>query len=114
MRPIGIVPTIMGVACLMACSQPTGQPVPMAQPGDEQLSCSEINAQMKSNLAASPDDSYRRGSIVAGALTGGVIGAVIAANTADQTDVGQVEARSLADRNERLAFLARSKGCSEP
>jgi hypothetical protein len=45
---------------------------------------------------------------------GVLLGGVTAAETADQTDVGKVRARSLVDRNERLTFLARSKGCGGP
>lgn len=108
----------------MGCSahEPAGSPVSITQLGDEQLTCSEISTQMKANLGDTPDDSYRShrtiteavNGVFTGGPAGGVLGAVIAANTADQTDVNAVNAKSLSDRNQRLAFLARSKGCANP
>ena len=107
------------VLSLAACaSEPPGSPVHMMQPGDEQLSCAEINTQIKANVTASVSllelhKSIETGQIVGGFLNAGLIGALLAAKMSDWNNVQQVEARALIDRNERLTYLARSKGCIE-
>jgi hypothetical protein len=91
----------------------------MTQVGDDQLSCPMVIEQIKANQSAAAE-FLRRNKLVEGENTakvvvGGLlapIGLLLAAS-ADMSNEDQVKARSLIDRNERLVFLAKSKGCTE-
>jgi hypothetical protein len=105
--------------CLVACASRTATPVAISQPGDDQLTCPQIAEQRRTNQAAA-DELLRRDRQVEGENAAKValsvvplVGLVTAANI-DLSNVEQVKARSLVDRNDRLSALSRSKGCSEP
>ncbi|MBI3678767.1 MAG: hypothetical protein HY243_19330 [Proteobacteria bacterium] len=91
--------------------------IAMAQPGDEDLSCTVLKQQIADNRDAEAkfrhkDKEVENGNVaknVASVIP--VAGLVIVAST-DLSNEEQVKARSLADRNERLENLAKQKGCT--
>lgn len=89
----------------------------MVQPGDEALSCSDLNKQIADNAAAVAAFQHQDKDVENGNIARGVgsaipyVGIVVAAST-DLSNEEQVKARALADRNERLANLAKQKGCT--
>ena len=85
-------------------------PVAITQANDDQMSCAEIAEEIKANVVA--ESQYvRKDKQVE---SSNVVGAIVFPGLIDLSNAEQVKARSLVDRNERLAFLAKSKGCSEP
>lgn len=90
----------------------------MAQPGDEDLSCTELNRQIAANRDAAEkylhkDRQVENGNTaktVGSAIPG--LGILLAASI-DLSNEEQVKARALVDRDERLTFLAKRRGCIE-
>lgn len=119
-RPRGGWTFVAGAICLIGCAARNVTPVPMARAGDDQLSCPALIEQIKANRSAA-DEFLRRDKRVgqenvAKVVAGGIfvpMGLLLVAS-ADLSSEDQVKARSIADRNERLIFLAKSKGCAEP
>jgi hypothetical protein len=106
--------------CLVGCAAREVTPVAMAQPGDDQLDCPALIEQIKANRAAADeflasDKRVAEGNVaktVAGTIFA-PIGVLLAAASIDLSNEEQVKARSIADRNERLIYLAKAKGCAE-
>jgi hypothetical protein len=113
---------IVGAAALamslVACDQARkAEPVHMMQPKDEQLNCSDIKDEQQKNLKAVDGLLKRhadivRGRYVAGFINFGLIG-LLQGMMPDMSNTEKVEGRALIDRNERLDYLAQSKGCGE-
>jgi hypothetical protein len=110
---------ILAPACallLCACAAREVTPVAMAQPGDDALSCEAIHQQIADNSLAEAkyikkDKAVADANVakqVAGVIP--IAGIAISAST-DLSNVEQIQARALADRNERLTQLAKQKGC---
>lgn len=98
-------------AVLAACAAREVTPVAMAQPGDEQLSCAGLNSQLAANTQdintlLKQDKAVERSNIVAGVLPLPML--------MDLSNEEQVKARALLDRNERLGYLVKTKGCTAP
>ena len=108
-------------AWLVACAAPRQvthvTPVSMTQPGDEDLGCSALIQQMKSNRAAADEflEDHQKVQTANSAkmLAGVLFSPLIPILTADLSDKDKIMGRSLYDRNERLIFLARKKDCKE-
>ena len=112
---VRVLPAITLALCLAACAAPARQvtPIAMSQPGDEQLTCADLNDKIKANAAAATgmlrkDEQVKTGNVVK--LVFGIVGVSLM----DWSDEEKVKARSMIDRNERLTELHRAKGCSEP
>jgi hypothetical protein len=111
--------TIAAALCLSDCAAQNVTPVSMTQAGDDQLTCPALFDQIKANRAEAEeflrkDRQVEQGNIaknVAGSLLA-PIGLLLAATT-DLSNADQVKARAIADRNEQLIYLAKSKGCKE-
>lgn len=107
------------VLLLLAGCQTTRQanPTPIAHPGDDQLSCSQIAAFQTENRRT----AARLAKLDEGVAAGNAI-AVAASRTwlwpavfgVDLSDVEEIEARALRDRNRRLDEIARAKNCPPP
>lgn len=103
---------------LCGCAAREVTPIAMSQPGDDTLTCDQLSAQVAANSTS--EASYRKqdkdvenGNIAKG--IGGAtpfVGPIIAGST-DLSNEEQVKARSLADRNEQLKYLAKQKGCTK-
>ena len=95
---------------LCGCAAREVHPVALSQVGDEQLSCQQIHLQIEENRAAiAPllrQQKLTNGSNVAMAIVGLPLAAA-----ADFSEHDQIKARSMADRNEKLNYLAKNKGC---
>jgi len=116
--------TILKVACialavcLSGCATREYTTVAMAQPGDDALTCGEIQKQMADNEAVEAQHRKADKDVEAGNIAKGVgsaipyAGILIAAST-DLSNEEQAKARALADRNERLAALAKQKNCPQ-
>jgi len=109
------------LACALVLCGCAARPVisiSMSQPGDDALTCDQLSAQIAANDAS--EASYRKqdkdvenGNIAKGIGSAApFVGPIIAAST-DLSNEEQVKARSLADRNEQLKFLAKQKGCTK-
>ena len=117
----GALPAIVGSFCLASCAARPVTPVAMSQPGDDQLSCPALMEQIKANQSAATEflrskegvDQANTAKAVTGVVLFGPIGLLVM-NSADYSSEEQVKARSLEDRNERLTFLTKNKGCAEP
>lgn len=107
---------IAGAACLCGCAAKPVTPIAMSQPGDDALDCAAIAQQIATNRTKEEefvrkDKKVEQQNVakgVAGVIPG--VGLLIESST-DLSNTEQVKARSLADRNERLAYLAKQKGC---
>jgi hypothetical protein len=105
------------VLCLSACAARPVSEIAISQPGDDQLSCDAIKQQMADNSAQEAtyvrkDKDVENGNTAkAVASATPFVGPLIALST-DLSNAEQVKARALADRNERLAYLAKQKGCT--
>jgi hypothetical protein len=90
----------------------------MAQPGDESLGCPELNHQITDNRAAAEKFLIKDKHVEDGNTAKGVASALpwvglLAIASTDLSNEEQVKARALVDRDERLTFLAKKKGCNE-
>jgi hypothetical protein len=109
------------VACavvLCGCAAKPVTPVQMAQPGDEQLSCAELNQQIQVNEAAAKDFLKKDKQVENGNAAKTVMSAtpfigILSAMAVDLSNVEQIKARAILDRNERLTYLKKQKGCSQ-
>ena len=105
-------------ALLWGCAAKTVTPVSMVQPGDDQLTCAELDKQIADNLKAAEDfmrkDKQTENANVAKNV-GGVIpglGLLLIAST-DLSNEEQIKGRAILDRNERLTYLSKQKGCTK-
>ena len=99
---------LAAVLGLGACAAREVTPVAMSQPGDEQLGCAELNRQLAANEQdvrelLKQDKAVERTNIVAGVLPLPML--------MDFSNEEQVKARALLDRNEKLNYLVKTKGC---
>lgn len=89
----------------------------MVQPGDNALSCTALAQQIADNQKSEGDYLHQDKQVENGNVAKGVgsalpfVGPLVAAST-DLSNEEQVKARALSDRNERLAYLAKQKGCN--
>jgi hypothetical protein len=102
--------------CLCGCAAKQFRAMPITAAGDEQLSCSELQQQMDINAAAEAQLIHKDKQVEAGNTAKTIASATpfvgpLIAGTMDLSNEEQVKARALADRNERLAYLAKQKGC---
>ena len=102
------LPLLAAMCCLGACAAREVTPVAMSQAGDEQLSCAELDKQRAANVQdidelLKQDKAVERTNVVAGVLPLPML--------MDFSNEEQVKARALLDRNERLNYLIKSKGC---
>ncbi len=90
----------------------------MAQPGDESLSCPELQRQIVENRAEA-QKYFRKDKDVENGNTAKTVGSaipglgILLAASIDLSNVEQIKARAMVDRDERLTFLARQKNCTE-
>ena len=104
---------------LGGCAARTATPVAISRDGDDRLSCTGIATELTENRAAESASRQRDKEVEQGNVARNVAsifvpgGAFAGAASTDLSNAEQVHARSLADRNERLVNLARTKGCSE-
>lgn len=117
-RALEKIVTAAAALCLAACAAPAVHPVSMSQSGDEQLSCPEIRQQLDANRRAADEllhkdrntERENGAKVVASAVP--IVG-LFAAASIDFSNQEQIKARALIDRNEKLNYLSRTKGCSE-
>jgi hypothetical protein len=112
---------IASAVWLTGCAARDVTPVAMTQVGDDQLGCPALIEQLKANRLAADKFLREDKAVEAGNVAKGVTGAIFAPiglllilATTDLSNEEQIKARSLADRNEQLIFLARSKDCAAP
>lgn len=102
---------------LSGCAAREFSSVAMSQPGDDALTCAQLNQQIADNGAAKisserADRQVENANIAKGVASAiPYVGIAIAGST-DLSNEEQVKARALADRNEQLHYLAKQKGCS--
>jgi len=90
----------------------------MAQAGDESLDCAAISQQLAENDKAieafvKKDKQVENGNVAKGVGSAVPYVGILIAMSADLSNVEQVRARSLIDRNEELNYLAKKKGCTK-
>ena len=94
---------------VIACGHRPSNPTPISQPGDNQLSCTELAQQMADNhqkalILAGKDEDLESQNVAAFLLFTPAI---------DLSNTEQIEYRALEDRNKNLARLREQKGCPE-
>jgi hypothetical protein len=100
-----------------ACAATPAHPVAMTQEGDDQLSCPQIDYELHANAQAA-EEQLRKDRSTERANTAKVISTavpfvgLVTGASIDLSNVEQIKARALLDRNERLTYLARTKGCT--
>jgi hypothetical protein len=104
-------------AALSACAAKQYVAMPMEQPGDEQLTCVQLQEMIAANEKAAGDFIKKDKSVENKNVARNVAGVVpfvgiLALLSTDLSNEEQVKARSILDRNERLVFLSKQKGCS--
>lgn len=104
-------------AALSACAAKHYTAIPMEQPGDEQLTCVQLKELIAANEKAASDfikqDKAVENKNVARSVAGVVpFAGILVLLSTDLSNEEQVKARSIVDRNERLMFLSKQKGCS--
>lgn len=113
--PAGFLALLCG-AFLSNCAARTVVPVQMAQAGDEALDCATLDRQIADNEKAAAvfvKQDKRVEQANTAKTVGGVIpglGLILVLST-DLSNEQQVKARALIDRDERLRFLSKQKGC---
>jgi hypothetical protein len=108
---------IAGIALvsLVACAQTrTVTPVAITQPGDEALSCPQLDTQIHDNEAAAVQFARQATKVESNndAYKVATIFVTLAAIGVDLSKEDQIKARSLQDRNEYLQYLKAEKKCS--
>lgn len=110
---------VAGVICLSGCAAKEVMPIRMTQPGDENLDCQALKQQIEANRAAAEDfvrkdKQVENQNIVKN--VGGVIPfiGILLVSSTDLSNEEQIKGRALVDRDERLTFLAKKKGCEIP
>lgn len=104
------------VLLLCGCAARQVTPIAMSQPGDDALTCDTLSSQIAANDIAEADYRKQDKQVENGNIAKGIgsatpfVGPIIAGST-DLSNEEQVKARSLADRNEQLKYLAKQKGC---
>jgi hypothetical protein len=101
---------------LGGCAAREVTPIRMAQPGDESLDCAALNQQIADNRAAVENFVKKDKRVEDGNTAKGIASAMpwvglLAVASTDLSNEEQVKARALIDRDERLAFLAKQRGC---
>jgi hypothetical protein len=104
--------------CLCACAARPVSSIAMSQPGDDALSCDALAQQIADNKTAEAiyirkDKDVENGNIAKGVGSAVPFAGPLIAGSTDLSNEEQVKARSLADRNQQLAYLAKQKGCTK-
>jgi hypothetical protein len=100
--------------CLASCAAQEVTPVAISQSTDDQLTCAEIDQQIKSNqLAAVALLQKSKGVQEANAakVAASVVFSAWIALSIDLSHAEQIQMRALADRNEELQRLKKKKEC---
>ena len=105
------------ILCLAGCAARQVTPVAISQPGDAELTCNSLKQQIADASAAEAayrhkDKQVESGNAVKTAGSAIPVAGLFLAGSIDLSNEEQVKARALADRIERLAFLAKQKGCA--
>ncbi len=113
MRILAILATTLALA---ACQSRQASPAQMSQAGDARLEC----AQIRSMQAANRREAARLAKLDEGVAIGNAVAVGLskvwfwpAVMGVDMSDVEEIEARALLDRNRRLAEIGRAKGCAQ-
>lgn len=109
--------TILSALAIAACQTRTAAPVHLAQPGDDVLSCEAIAEERTVNRKAALklaklDEGVAMSN--AFAMTLSQVWFWPAIFGVDMSDVEEIEAKALMQRNDRLTNLAERKGCPAP
>ncbi len=108
---------ILGLLAISACQTRTAMPVHLAQPGDDALSCAEIaDERLANRKKAAKLAKLDEGVAISNAfaMTLSQVWFWPAIMGVDMSDVEEIEARAIEQRNVRLAELAKTNGCPEP
>ena len=117
---LGQLLLVAGALCLSGCAAKEVIPVKMAQAGDEDLDCPALKQQIEANRAAAEDfvrkDRQTKNGNIAKTVGMAAIPyvGVLLAMSYDLSNEEQIEGRALVDRDERLTYLAKQKGCEIP
>lgn len=111
-----LVVALSTVAFLSACVHSTPNPVPVAQAGDDMMSCMSIENEMADMQAQQAASDSKGNGQVAKNVGLGVAGAFLLVPLffMDTSDAHSVEARAAQARYKRLNGLYMDKGCVPP
>ena len=106
---------LVGMAAILAgCGARSSNPVAISQPGDKDLTCAQIEEQVRTNNALAIQKAGGNEATVnqnAAAVAVGVLVFWPAMLAMDLSNSEQIELRALQDRNRSLERLYRNKDC---
>lgn len=116
-RGIQILAAAVCAAVAAGCAAKQYTAMPMTQPGDDQLTCSQLQQQIADNEKAAgvlvkKDKAVEDGNAAKTVLSATPFIGILSAMAVDLSNEEQVKARAIIDRNERLTYLAKQKGCT--
>lgn len=105
---------ILSLLAIAACQNRVAEPVHLAQPTDDRLTCTEIAEKRVENRKQAArlvklDEGVALSN--AFAITLSQVWFWPAIMGVDMSDVEEIEARALQDRNQRLIAIAKEKSC---
>ena len=103
---------LASAALLAGCAAKETFPVALSQPDDDSLTCAQINEQAAYNTAAARDFLHSQHQTNVTNVVGTVVIGALGAGLADFSEGDRIRARSMIDRNEKLQYLAKKRGCS--
>lgn len=108
----------LSVVVLGGCAAKQFSAMPMTQPDDDQLTCTQIQDQIAKNEQAAKilvkkDKNVESGNAAKTVLSATPFIGILSAMAIDLSNEEQVKARAIIDRNERLTYLKKQKGCTQ-
>lgn len=114
MRSLFQPASLIALALCLGCAARPVTPILMSQPGDDALTCAQLDQQIAANQSTAVELLQKDKQVEQG-NTAKVVAATVfsvwLAMSIDLSHEEQIMMRSLYDRNERLVSLKQQKGC---
>jgi hypothetical protein len=103
------------LSALAGCAAREVHPVSLSQAGDDQLTCEQLREEVRKNQDSATilmgKQKSTNGKNVAKSIAPIPYLGILLAASADFSQEDQIKARSMLDRNEKLNYLLKKKGC---
>lgn len=99
---------------IAACAARSSNPVQLAQPSDERMTCEALSAEITRNTVEAARLAGADQAIVGQNVAAGMVGTLIfwpALFAMDLSNAEQIELRALQDRNQRLEEIQNRRSC---
>ncbi len=113
MRSYFAIPALGTVLLVAACEARQTTPVAMTQPGDADLTCVQVAAEIKENEAKAIELAGADMDLVSNNVAAGVVGTLVWPMflATDLSQSEQIQFRALRDRNANLERIYRDQEC---